>query len=80
MRKAARKNPVSLRGEKISIQIPGSICVYTGGAACRGVRSTTNVMLRRVSVQTLHGPSSTGDSATKQMSGHSCDLNISGTS
>ena len=70
MRKAARKNPVSLRGEKISIQIPGSICVYTGGAACRGVRSTTNVMSRRVSVQTLHGPSSTGDSATKQMSGH----------
>ena len=70
MRKAAKKNPVSLRGEKISIQIPGSICVYTGGAACRAVRSTTNVMLRRVSVQTLHGLSSTGDSATKQMSGH----------
>ena len=36
MRKAARKNPVSLRGEKISIQIPGSIWVFTGGVAVSG--------------------------------------------
>ena len=56
MRKAARKNPVSLRGEKISIQIPGSICVYTGGATCHGVRSTTNVMSRRVSTRVYMVP------------------------
>ena len=69
-KESCKKESCFIAREEISIQIPGSICVYTGGAACRGVRSTTNVMSRRVSVQTLHGPSSTGDSATKQMSVH----------